>query len=51
MRVQKRDGRIAVYDADKIRAAIGKANSAVEEKERVDERLIEDTIRLSLIHI
>ena len=45
MRVQKRDGRIAVYDADKIRAAIGKANSAVEEKERVDERLIEDTIR------
>lgn len=45
MKVQKRDGRIAVYDADKIRAAIEKANAAVEAAERVDKQLIEDTIR------
>ena len=30
MNVQKRDGRIAVYDAEKIRGAIEKANHAVE---------------------
>ncbi len=45
MRVQKRDGRIAAYNADKIRAAIEKANATVEARERVDARLIEDTIR------
>lgn len=45
MKVQKRDGRIAVYDADKIRAAIEKANAAVEAAERVDKKLIEETIR------
>lgn len=45
MKVQKRDGRIAAYDADKIRAAIEKANGAVEARERVDEDLIEETIR------
>lgn len=45
MKVQKRDGRIAAYDAEKIRAAIEKANETVEERERVDAELIEDTIR------
>ncbi len=45
MRVQKRDGRIAVYDADKIRAAIEKANGAVEAGERADAAMIEETIR------
>lgn len=44
MKVQKRDGRIAAYDAGKIRAAMEKANAAVEEAERVDARTIEDTI-------
>ncbi len=44
VRVQKRDGRIAAYDADKIRAAIGKANETVRETERADEQTIEDTI-------
>lgn len=45
MKVQKRDGRVAAYDAEKIRAAIEKANETVEEQERVDAALIEDTIR------
>lgn len=45
MKVQKRDGRIAVYDAGKIRAAIEKANAAVEAAERVDEGTIDETIR------
>ena len=35
MKVQKRDGRVAAYDAEKIRAAIEKANETVEEQERV----------------
>ncbi len=45
MKVQKRDGRVAAYDASKIRAAIEKANETVEEQERVDAALIEETIR------
>ncbi|MCI8578392.1 MAG: anaerobic ribonucleoside-triphosphate reductase [Lachnospiraceae bacterium] len=45
MKVQKRDGRIAIYDAGKIRAAIEKANAAVEAAERVDERTIDETIQ------
>jgi len=45
MKVQKRDGRIAVYDSNKIRAAIEKANAAVEAPERVDRETIEETIR------
>ena len=45
MKVQKRDGRIVPFDASKIRAAMEKANWAVEEKERVEARLIEETIR------
>ena len=45
MNVQKRDGRIAVYDAEKIRGAIEKANHAVEEKDRVSPELIDGAIR------
>lgn len=45
MKVQKRDGRIVAYDAGKIRAAMEKANAAVEMGEQADEALIEDTIR------
>ena len=44
MKVQKRDGRIVAYDAGKIRAAMEKANAAVEMGEQADEALIEDTI-------
>lgn len=45
MKVQKRDGRIAIYDSDKIRTAIQKANETVEERERADHKLIEETIQ------
>ncbi len=45
MKVQKRDGRMVPYDADKIRAAIEKANNTVESFERADGLLIEDVIR------
>lgn len=45
MKVQKRDGRVAVYDADKIRAAIEKANASVEVGERVEQDIVEETIR------
>ncbi len=45
MKVQKRDGRVAVYDADKIRAAIEKANASVEAGERVEQDIVEETIR------
>lgn len=44
MKVQKRDGRVAVYDADKIRAAIEKANASVEAGERVEPEVVEETI-------
>lgn len=45
MKVQKRDGRVAAYDADKIRAAIEKANASVETGERVEQDVVEETIR------
>lgn len=45
MRVQKRDGRISSYDADKIRAAIEKANASVESQEQVEAGIIERIIR------
>lgn len=44
MKVQKRDGRVTVYDADKIRAAIEKANASVEAGERVEQEVVEETI-------
>lgn len=44
MKVQKRDGRVAAYDADKIRAAIEKANASVEDGERVEPEVVEETI-------
>lgn len=44
MKVQKRDGRVAAYDADKIRAAIEKANASVEAGERVEPEVVEETI-------
>ena len=40
MKVQKRDGRMVPYDADKIRAAIEKANNTVESFERADGLLL-----------
>ncbi len=45
MKVQKRDGRIADYDSEKIRAAIEKANETVEAGLRADGALIDETIR------
>ncbi len=44
MKIQKRDGRIVPYEADKIVAAIHKANNEVEEKERAGEELIEEIL-------
>lgn len=44
MKIQKRDGRIVPYEADKIIAAIGKANNEVEEKERAGMDLIEEIL-------
>ncbi|MGL5436254.1 MAG: anaerobic ribonucleoside-triphosphate reductase [Lachnospiraceae bacterium] len=44
MKVQKRDGRIAAYDAGKIRAAIEKANESVEREERIGGILVDETI-------
>lgn len=44
MKVQKRDGRVAAYDADKIRAAIEKANASVEDADRVEQEVVEETI-------
>lgn len=40
MKIQKRDGRVVPYEADKITAAIRRANNEVEEKERAGEELI-----------
>ena len=45
MKVQKRDGRVVSYDAGKIRAAMEKANAAVEQEEQAEAKLIEETIR------
>ncbi len=44
MKVQKRDGRVVSFDEEKIRAAIGKANHAVEVQERASKELIEEII-------
>ncbi len=45
MKVQKRDGRIVPYDAEKIRIAIQKANAVVEAGERASAGRIEGIIR------
>jgi len=45
MKIVKRDGKIVEYDADKIRIAIGKANSEVAENQRVEKEQIENIIR------
>lgn len=44
MKIQKRDGRIVPYEADKIVAAIGKANNEVEEGERAGADLIDEIL-------
>jgi len=44
MKVQKRDGRIAAYDAGKIRAAIEKANESVEKENRIEPEQVDETI-------
>ena len=44
MKIQKRDGRIVPYEAEKIVAAIGKANNEVEEKDRAGEEIIEEIL-------
>lgn len=45
MKVQKRDGSIVVYEQDKIRNAIEKANYEVEESEKASEALIDEIIQ------
>ena len=42
--IQKRDGRVVPFEAEKIRAAIQKANNEVEEKERASEELIAEIL-------
>lgn len=44
MKVQKRDGRIVEYNADKITAAIKKANVEVDNSQKVSDDLIEEAI-------
>ena len=44
MKIQKRDGRIVPYEADKIVEAIHKANNEVDEKYRADEGLIREIL-------
>lgn len=44
MKIQKRDGRVVPYEAEKIVAAIGKANNEVEEKERASEEIIAEIL-------
>ena len=44
MKVQKRDGRIVTYEADKITAAIKKANVEVENSHKPNEYLIYEAI-------
>ena len=44
MKVQKRDGRIVTYDAGKITAAIRKANVEVENSQRANDELINETV-------
>lgn len=45
MLVQKRDGRMVDYEADKIRQAILKANAEVPADERISSHTVEDIIR------
>ena len=44
VKVQKRDGRIVEYNADKITAAIKKANVEVDNSQKVSDDLIEEAI-------
>ena len=44
MKIQKRDGRVVPYEAQKIVAAIGKANNEVEEKDRASDELIQEIL-------
>ncbi len=44
MKIQKRDGRIVPYEADKIIMAIRKANNEVEERERATEDIIDEIL-------
>ncbi len=44
MKIQKRDGRVVPYEAEKIIAAIGKANNEVEEKDRVGREVIDEIL-------
>ena len=44
MKVQKRDGSIVEYNADKITAAIKKANVEVDNSQKVSDDLIEEAI-------
>ena len=45
MKIVKRDGHIVDYDAEKIRVAIGKANSEVRGKEKITKEQIEEIIK------
>lgn len=45
MKIVKRDGRTVDYNSDKIRIAIGKANQAVGENDRITNKGIEDIIK------
>ena len=45
MKIVKRDGHIVDYDPEKIRVAIGKANTEVRGKEKATEEEIEDIIK------
>ena len=45
MKIVKRDGHIVDYDPEKIRIAIGKANTEVRGKEKATEEEIEDIIK------
>ena len=50
MKVQKRDGRIVEFSADKIEDAIRKANADVAPQETADEALIAQTVEYVLQH-
>ena len=45
MKIVKRDGHIVDYDAEKIRVAIGKANSEVRGREKITKEQIEEIIK------
>ena len=45
MKVIKRDGSVVQFDRSKIISAIGKANEAVEESERITDEQIEDIVQ------